>query len=157
LFCTSCGKELSAQWNYCRDCGAAVEQDSSPSVKQNSPPSLGNTSVMASQITLQPQPVDAQSRQTAYQHRQIAKGLCKLCSKKLYKSGLCAEHYTRHLELNRISSRKRAAKKKSNICKLCPKKLYKSGLCAEHYTRHLELNKITYRKRKAEKKSSNSK
>jgi len=50
------------------------------------------------------------SRQVEYQHRQNAKGLCKLCPKPLMQSGLCQAHYIRHLEFNRDYKRQSRGK-----------------------------------------------
>jgi hypothetical protein len=55
-----------------------------------------------------------QSRQVAYQNRQNAKGLCKLCPSQLSQSGLCAEHYIRHLELNRLRTQRISAQKRND-------------------------------------------
>jgi len=41
------------------------------------------------------------TRQMQYQNRNNQQGLCKTCPKPMSKSGYCAEHYPRHLELNR--------------------------------------------------------
>lgn len=40
MFCSSCGKELVGQSNFCENCGAAVEQDSSSSLDNREVPEL---------------------------------------------------------------------------------------------------------------------
>ena len=46
------------------------------------------------------------SRQRKKQLRNIKKGLCEKCSKKIFKSNLCKDHYYKSLSYNRERAKK---------------------------------------------------